>query len=91
MGIGSGWRRCISGDQEQVKFKAKLVKGFPIQVVAVEHGWWFPEKDDPRHGCFDSNVNVVIPNDVFDPIFGSTNLRSVPCRVYKESATPPAR
>ena len=36
-----------------------------------------------------ANVNVVIPNDVYDPIFGSTNLRSVPCRVYKESATPP--
>ncbi len=41
--------------------------------------------------AFDSNVNVVIPNDVYDPIFGSTNLRSVPCRVYKESATPPTR
>ena len=77
------------GDKERVKFKAKLVKGFPRQVVAVEHGWWFPEKEDPLHGCFDSNVNVVIPNDVFDPIFGSTNLRSVPCRVYKESAIPP--
>ena len=72
------------GKEERVKFKAKLINGFPKQVVAVEHGWWFPEKEEPEHGAFDSNVNVVIPNDVYDPIFGSTNLRSVPCRIYKE-------
>ena len=76
------------GDRERVRFKAKIMKGFPKQVVAVEHGWWYPEKEDPKHGSFDSNVNVVIPNHVYDPIFGSTNLRSVPCRVYKETATP---
>jgi len=78
------------GDRERVKFKAKIVKGFPKQLVAVEHGWWFPEKKDPGHGSFDSNINVVIPNNVYDPIFGSSNLRSVPCRVYKESSTPPS-
>ncbi len=77
------------GSRERVKFKARIVTGFPRQVVAVEHGWWFPEKEDPEHGSFDSNINVVIPNHVYDPIFGSTNLRSVPCRVYKEGTIPP--
>ena len=71
------------GDRERVRFKAELVQGFHPQVVWVEHGWWFPEKPGPEHGCFDSNVNVIIPNDIVDPIFGSTNLRSVPCRIHK--------
>jgi len=72
------------GDRERVRFKAQLVKDFHPQVVWVENGWWFPEKPGPEHGCFESNINVVIPNDVVDPIFGSTNLRSIPCRIYKD-------
>jgi anaerobic selenocysteine-containing dehydrogenase len=71
------------GNRERVKFMAKFVEDFPRQVVAVEAGWWFPEMKDPSHGCFDSNVNVVIPGDLYDPMFGSTNIKSVPCRVYR--------
>jgi anaerobic selenocysteine-containing dehydrogenase len=79
------WVETIYFDRrERIRFRAKPFKGIPRQVVAVEHGWWFPEKEDPLHGAFDSNVNVVTPNDVYDPILGSTNLRSIPCRIYKE-------
>jgi hypothetical protein len=28
-------------------------------------------------------VNLLIPGDVYDPIYGSTNIRSIPCRIYK--------
>lgn len=72
-----------SGDKGCAKFKAKLVEGFHPQVVRLEHGWWFPERKEPEHGCFESNINVVIPNDVVDSIIGSTNIRSIPCRIYK--------
>jgi len=71
------------GDKGRVKFKAELVDGLDPRVVRVEHGWWFPEKPGPEHGCFESNINVIIPDDICDPIIGSTNLRSVPCRIYK--------
>jgi len=71
------------GDKERVKFKAELVDGLHSQVVRVEHGWWFPEKPGPEHGCFESNINVVTPDNIVDPIMGSTNLRSIPCRIYK--------
>lgn len=88
LGVGGGdwvWVETIYfGKKERVRFKARPVDGFPRQVVAVEHGWWFPEKREPLHGGFESNVNTVIPNDVFDPISGSTHLRSIPCRVYKD-------
>jgi len=68
------------GDKERVKFKAKLVEGLSEGVVVADPGWWFPEADDPEHGCFDSNINLVIPNDIYEPIYGSINLRSIPCR-----------
>lgn len=73
------------GGKERVRFKARLIDGSHPNVVAVEHGWWFPEKKDASHGCYDSNINLVISGDAFDPIYGSTNIKSVPCRVYKES------
>jgi anaerobic selenocysteine-containing dehydrogenase len=69
--------------KERVRFKAKLIEGFPAHVVSVEHGWWFPEKSDPQHGGFESNINVVIPDDVYDPIYGCSAIKAIPCRVYK--------
>ena len=76
-------------DRERARFKAKLVEGFLPQVVSVDGQWWFPERKEPDHGCFESNINVAIPGDVYDPIFGSTNLKSIPCRVYKAEAPNP--
>jgi anaerobic selenocysteine-containing dehydrogenase len=87
-GIADGdwvWLETIYfGDKERVKFKVRLIEDLPAEIVAVEHGWWFPEIKDPTHGCFDSNVNVVMTGDLYDPIYGSVNTNSVPCRVYKE-------
>ena len=71
------------GDKERVKFKAELVDELHSQVVRVEHGWWFAEKPGPEHGCLESNINVVTPDDIVDSIYGSTNTRSIPCRIYK--------
>ena len=71
------------GDRDRVRFRAKLIEGYLPQLVAVNHGWWFPEKQGPEHGCFESNINTVIPSDVYDPIYGCMNLRSIPCRIYK--------
>ena len=70
-------------DKGQVRFKAKLQEMFLPQIVSIDAAWWFPEKKEPEHGCFISNINVAIPGDVYDPIFGSTNLKSIPCKVYK--------
>lgn len=71
------------GDKERARFKANLVEGYLPDVVAVEHGWWFPEKRDPEHGAFESNINAVIPDDAFDPIYGCSAIKGLPCRVYK--------
>jgi len=87
MNIAEGdwvWVETVNyGEKERAKFRAKLVEGFFPQVVAVDSQWWFPERKDPGHGVFESNINIVIPGDEYDPVYGSTNIRSIPCRVYR--------
>jgi len=75
------------GDKEKAKFKAKLVEGFLPQVVSSDSQWWFPERPAPEYGCYESNINVAVAGDKYDPIFGSTNLKSIPCRIYKCSTS----
>jgi anaerobic selenocysteine-containing dehydrogenase len=48
------------------------------------------DRIDPRvvhlyHGCKDSNCNILTDHKAFDPITGSTGLKSLLCRVLKES------
>lgn len=69
---------------EHVRFRAKIIEGFPSNVIAVDSHWWYPERETPDHGCFESNINMIIEGDLYDPIYGSTNIRSIPCRIYKE-------
>ena len=69
---------------ERVKFKAKLTTNIHPQVVHAPHGWWFPEKPAPEHGCFDSNINVVLSADPpREKICGSVPTRGTLCRIYK--------
>ena len=58
----------------------------PRKVVRVMHGWWqgCPDLDLPGYDPFSpdgANVNLIIDNDVIDPITGSVPHRSYPCRV----------
>lgn len=69
---------------ERVRFKAKLTSHIHPRVVHAAHGWWFPEKPAPGHGCFDSNINVVMSADPpREEICGSVPTRGTLCRIYK--------
>jgi len=70
-------------DKQQPRFRATPIEGFLPQVVAIDSQWWYPERKDPEHGGYESNINRVIPGELYDPIYGSTNIRSIPCRIYK--------
>ncbi|GAF98049.1 unnamed protein product, partial [marine sediment metagenome] len=49
-----------------------------------DHAWWFPEKPPPEHGCFDSNINVVLSDSgPREAICGSVATRGTLCRIYK--------
>jgi len=68
---------------EKSKFKVKITGNIHPKIVHARHGWWFPEKPTPEHGCFDSNVNVVLSGEHREPICGSVPLRGTLCKVYK--------
>jgi anaerobic selenocysteine-containing dehydrogenase len=70
------------------KIRQKVVfdKDLHPQVVVAAYGWWFPERRDLElSGWKESNINILTGNDPpYDPAIGTTNLRAIPCRVYKE-------
>ena len=72
---------------ERVSFKARLTPDIDRRVVHAAHGWWFPEKPAPEHGCFDSNINVVLSDDPpRERICGSVPTRGTLCRIYKQAS-----
>ena len=85
-GISDGcwvWVETPKVKGEKVQFKAKVTSDIDPRVVHVPHGWWFPEKPAPEHGCFDSNINVVLSDDPpREPICGSVNTRGTLCKIY---------
>ena len=74
----------LSAGRARLKFRAQLVADMHPDVVAGPHGWWFPEKPKPEHGCFDSNINALITLDPpYDPVVGVPQCRAILCRVRK--------
>ncbi len=86
-GIAEGdwiWLETPQVRGERVRLRAKLTTDVHPGVVHAPHGWWFPEKPGPEHGCFDSNVNVVLTGDPpREPICGSVRTRGTLCRISK--------
>jgi anaerobic selenocysteine-containing dehydrogenase len=67
-----------------VTYKVRYLPDMFEGVVVGPHGWWFPEKPGPEHGCFDSNINALLTHDPpYDPIIGNTQSRAILCRVGK--------
>jgi anaerobic selenocysteine-containing dehydrogenase len=60
----------------RVKLRIKTTSDFDSRVVHAQHGWWFPERPAPEHGCFESNINLVLTDSPpREPICGSVPLR----------------
>jgi anaerobic selenocysteine-containing dehydrogenase len=78
------WIETPRNRDERTSFRVRLTEGIDTRVVHVPHGWWFPEKPGPEHGCFDANINVVLTADPpRDPVCGSVPTRGTLCRVSK--------
>jgi anaerobic selenocysteine-containing dehydrogenase len=88
-GIDDGewvWLETPQVPGERVRLKARLTTDVNPRVVHAPHGWWFPELPGPEHGCFDSNVNVVLSGDPpREPVCGSVRTRGTLCRVYQDA------
>ena len=69
---------------ERVRFKARVTDRMHPRMIHARHGWWFPEKPGPEHGCFESNINVVTTDDPpREEICASVRTRGTLCRIYK--------
>ncbi len=87
LGIQDGdwvWVETPQNKGERVKLKAKVTDCVHPQMALARHGWWFPEKPAPEHGCFESNINVVTTDDPpREEISASVRTRGTLCKVYK--------
>ena len=86
-GIAEGdwiWVETPQIKGERVRMKVTLTRTIDPRVVHAQHGWWFPEMPAPEHGCFESNIDVVLSDDPpREKICGSVPTRGTLCRVYK--------
>jgi len=71
-----------------IRVKAKPTDGIHPMVVSTQHGWWqgCKELDLPAYDPFSeqgANVNLLVSNDVADPITGSVPHKSYICNIRK--------
>ena len=85
-GIDEGDWVKISSRRGSCVQKAVVTDRVPPDVVAADHGWWFPEREDL--GWDLANVDILTENayDSCDPAFGATNLRTLLVDVEKTEA-----
>ena len=83
------WIETPQNEGERVKFKAGVTDDIHPMVIHARHGWWYPEKPAPEHGCFESNINVVTTHaPPRDKIMGSVPDRGTICKIYKAGYLP---
>ncbi len=84
-GIQNGDWVWISSPRGRIKQRAKLTDILDPRVVAAEHGWWYPEMEEPHHGFDVSNINILTDNDPahYDKPMGATNLRVLMCNIQR--------
>lgn len=75
-GIADGDWVVLRSPRGACRQRARITDRTPRDVVAADHGWWFPEMEADL-GWDRSNIDVLTDNDLnsCDPAFGATNLR----------------
>jgi anaerobic selenocysteine-containing dehydrogenase len=75
----------IETPRGRIRQRARLTVGIDPRVIAIQHGWWFPEVKTPDHGWRESNANILTENDLqgHDPAMGATNLRVMLCNIRR--------
>ena len=83
-GIIDGDWIYVSSPRGKIKMKAQVTEDVREGVVSIDHGWWFPEKQGPDFGVWESNANVLTSNlPPYDPAFGTYQLRGLLCTIEK--------
>jgi len=75
--------RVIS-PRDSICMVAHVTEDIRKDVVSIDHGWWFPEKNAPDFGVWESNANLLTSSaPPYDPAFGSYQLRGLLCNIEK--------
>jgi anaerobic selenocysteine-containing dehydrogenase len=87
-GIATGdWVR-IETPVGSVRARARTSDSLAPNVVCGQHGWWqsCPEIGAPGYDPFSAdgaNLNLIIGNDVIDPVSGSVPHRAYLCEIRR--------
>lgn len=83
-GIADGDWITVRSPRGAARFKARVTDDTHPRVVAIDHGWWFPEQGPPEYGIWESNANLLTNGEPpYDPAFGSYQLRALLCAIAK--------
>jgi thiosulfate reductase/polysulfide reductase chain A len=86
-GITAGDWISVSSPRGRIRMKAEVTKDIREGMVSIDHGWWFPEREGPDFGVWESNANLLTSNaPPYDPAFGSYQLKGLLCSVEKIEA-----
>lgn len=83
-GIVNGDWIHVSSPRGRIRMRAVVTEDIRKGVVNVDHGWWFPEREGPDFGVWESNANILTSNaPPYDPAFGTYQLRGLLCTIEK--------
>jgi anaerobic selenocysteine-containing dehydrogenase len=73
----------IESPRARIRQRARLTPGIDPRVVAIQHAWWFPEREPPEYGWKESSASLLLDPRPADPIWGSEPWKGFLCKVYK--------
>jgi thiosulfate reductase/polysulfide reductase chain A len=87
IGVAAGdsvWLETPQVKGERVRLKVNVTTNVHPGMVHAGVGWWFPERPGSEHGCFESNINLVLTDaPPRERICASARTRGTLCRIYK--------
>jgi len=84
LGIEEGDWVWIESPRAKIRQKARLTTDVHPRMIAIQHAWWFPEKEPPGYGWKESSANLLVDSDPADPIWASESWKGFLCKVYRE-------
>ena len=82
-GVKEGEMVYIETPKGRVAQKVKLAPDLDPRVVMPGFGWWYPEEPSTLYDWRKSNINVLLDTELEEMATGATQLRGIPCRIYK--------
>jgi anaerobic selenocysteine-containing dehydrogenase len=88
LGITEGEWVIMETTQGRIRLKAALIEGILPEVVCTQHGWWqgCTALGLPAYDPFSemgANVNLLVSNELRDPITGCVPHKSYLCNIRK--------